>query len=141
MPIYCPTQAQATTGNGTQHLGGEFTDVLADDCTGEWVDFDVLFKTDVHVTTDSAGGLHANLHDVFLASGIGESSGLEYVATQADSTTVSIKVGQVTTTVFRFSLISKGAESNLEVRALRHVTINAKGEVTASIDNLSIICR
>jgi hypothetical protein len=138
---YRTADTHAAPGNGTQHLVGDFTAVVDDDCTGELVDVDVGFKSNVHITVNNGGGFHVNAEDVYQARGIGESSGIEYLANQTDSTTVNLKVGQAATLVVHFSMISKGGTPNLEVHALQHLTINANGQVTALIDKLTVTCQ
>src|SRR5437879_5419908 len=80
-----PARPSLPQGNGTQHSSGAFSVTFVNDCTGELVDIDVTYKSDIHVVADKAGGFHVDVHDVYSGRGVGQTSGTNYNANQTDS--------------------------------------------------------
>jgi hypothetical protein len=115
--------------------------VLPDTCTGE----SVLVTGRIHVVTvatlDAGGGTHTLMHfNVQGVSGVGLTSGTRYrgIHTETVSANSSGAAPSEFTTKIDIKLISAGESSNLTIRdVLLHVTVNAAGETTASIDKLT----
>jgi hypothetical protein len=113
----------------------------ANDGAGEWVDLSgtlhVLFHTTVH---DSA--FHTKAHyQPQGVTGIGRITGDKYQATGVTQDNYNGNVGTQHTFVNNFRIIGQGSGNNLLVHQLVHMTVNANGEVTASVDNLSVECK
>ena len=133
-----PRTAQAQ-GNPVQHSSGSFSVTFFDDATGEFVDINVTYKTDFHVVADGNGGFHVDVHDVYSGRGVGETSGTVYIANQTDNFSENLTAGALNETEpLHFSMISKGGADNLEVSELLHITIDANGNVTSFVDNVSV---
>jgi hypothetical protein len=76
--------------------------------------------------------------------GVGQVTGDQYnaVGVTQESFKGSLQNGQYTETfVNNFRLIGPGPGNNYQVHENAHVTINANGDVTAFIDNLSVDCK
>lgn len=52
-----------------------------------------------------------------------------------------MSAGFQTMFVNNFRIIRQGPGNNLLVREALHVTVNAKGDITATVDNLSVDCK
>lgn len=107
------------------------------DCTGE----DIEISGTIHFVnlTQTDGSLigHFNYQNV---RGLGLTSGNTYQASAVAHVRLSAPFPADITSVQNFRLISQGAESNLLVQVVYHIALNARGEVTVSIDNLTMQC-
>ena len=111
-------------------------------CAEEWIHLTGRLHTVYHVSYDDLGGYHAQVHmQPQGAKGYGEESGIRYLGTGVTRESFNGKVGSQETFVNNFRLIGKGKGNNLLVHETFHVTINAKGRVTAYVDSVSIECR
>jgi hypothetical protein len=115
--------------------------VIFDSCTGEGVHVTGTVHLVTVLTIDATGGTHTEMHfNVQGVSGVGLISGIKYrgIHTETHSSTSNGPAPSESTTVIDIKLISQGASSNLTIRdVLFHVTVNAGGTVTASIDKLA----
>lgn len=109
-------------------------------------------------TVDLSGSLHITFHTTvngnnFVSkyhfqpqgiSGVGETTGTKY---QATGETQEIFSGSFTNGTFEdtytnnFRIVGQGAGNNYLVHENVHITVNANGQVTTTIDNLSIDCK
>jgi hypothetical protein len=116
--------------------------IINNPCTNEGV----LVSGTIHLVTiatvDAAGGVHTdrqfNVQDV---SGVGLRTGLNYrgIHTETRSSNSNSDGASELTMVVDIKLISEGSASNLTIRnVLFHVTTNADGTVTASIDRITV---
>jgi hypothetical protein len=107
------------------------------DCSGE----DVEISGTVHLLnkTLADGSIlsHFNYQNV---KGVGLTSGTTYRVSAVDQVKLSAPFPTSVHSVQSFHLISAGPDGNLLVHVLYHITVNASGEVTASIDELSMQC-
>src|SRR2546425_838282 len=112
---------------------------ITNPCNGE----DVNVSGNVHVTIgatiDGNGGIHLRIHinnqDV---SGIGVTTGSKYqIPTTLDSSAYFGTATTMTLTV-NTRVVAQGSTPNFNMRELVHVTMDANGVTTASIDNASI---
>jgi len=123
---------------------GTFAQTLYDDCTGEDVAVTGKFHLLVHQTVDGAGGYHVDVMSNFPdVRGVGLSSGLQYNGNQATHFGFNATAGGTVnqTNPLTFHLNGHGSAPNLVLHALLHVTINAKGQVTAFVDHMTSDCR
>jgi len=98
----------------------------------------MLFRT----TIDSKGGFHSKYH--YQPQGItgrGFTTGDKYQGTGVTQGTDNGKVGFVSTFVNNFRVIGQGPGNNFMIHENFHITINAKGQVTAFVDNFSVTCK
>jgi hypothetical protein len=118
------------------------TAVLPDPCTGEDVHVTGTIHLVTVVTVDASGSTHTEMHfNVQGVSGVGLTSGTRYrgIHTETHSSNTAGPAPSEFTTRINIMLISEGGSSNLTIRdALLHVTVNANGTVTASIDHLAL---
>lgn len=114
--------------------------VLSNPCNGENVTFSGTDHFTLHITFNSAGGINAVAHDNIHVTASGD-QGNSYVGNQEDSNVLNARVGAEQTMTLIFSEISQTKAPNFEVHAIAHVTINANGSVTASVNNFTAVCR
>ncbi|MDP9348411.1 MAG: hypothetical protein M3P24_04610 [Gemmatimonadota bacterium] len=94
-----------------------------------------------HVTRDNAGGFHIQAH--LNGQGIrAVSGGTSYRVNTADNLTVNVGATKGAasnfTGVANFGLIGQGQAPNLRLHVNLHGTVNANGEVTATVANVRI---
>ncbi|MGZ5011948.1 MAG: hypothetical protein ACXV74_13415 [Methylobacter sp.] len=99
------------------------------------------------LTITTINGNHSNIQVKFQpqgVSGVGEITGNTYQGTGATQRTIisdndSFPLERIE--VNNFNIIGHGSDPNAMEHDLVHITINANGETTASIDSSSIICQ
>ena len=133
-------QAATTTTNETI----PFTNTLFNQCNGD----QVTFSGDLHITntmtTDGSGGTHLKTHINYQnVTGTGTPSGINYrVGTVTNETTNDNDGPQSNATVIStVKLIAPGPALNYFLRMVVHVTVNANGETTSNVQELSFECR
>ena len=107
------------------------------DCTGEVVEISGTIHMLNQTQTDGSVIGHFNYQNV---SGAGLTTGVVYRVTAVDDVRLRAPFPSSISSVQSFRLISRGAESNLLVTVLYHITVDANGEMTASIDDLNMQC-
>lgn len=114
------------------------------DCAGEDIRFTGAVHGEAHTVVDANGRLHSqstlNDHDV---SGVGLLSGTEYHRVGATNSTFNASGPpplEVTVTN-SFNFIGQGAANNTLLIETFHFTVNANGEVTATVGNFSFECK
>ena len=113
------------------------------DCTGEWVELTGTFHINGRVVTDSAGGFHFKLHENWYLVGVGLDSGTEYIGNVTFNEQFNEK-GDFPfeqTVIQTATLVSKGEEPNLIMKARYHITINVNGDVTVYFDEWELVCK
>jgi hypothetical protein len=108
---------------------------------------EVVFLTgNLHVllrfTMDQAGGIHATSH--FQPQGIsgnGQTTGDKYQGTGVTQDEFNAKVGVEETLINNFRIVGQGPGNNVLIHENIHITFNANGVPTASVDNFSVDCR
>ena len=107
-------------------------------CAGEAVDLSGAAYLMAQVTTDTNGGTHVVTHFNYQGlSGTGLTSGKKYRLSDADQSVFNT-LGPPPlefTVVSTFELIGQGPGNNFLIHFTGHVTVNAKGEVTADVIN------
>jgi hypothetical protein len=111
-------------------------------CNGDVVSGTGKIHIVVSQTTDANGGLHYNTQvQVTNIKLTGSPSGASYVGNETQMFSLNLLgLGGNETEATRFKLIGQGQTPNAIVDALFHVTVNANGDVTSSIDNFSFEC-
>jgi hypothetical protein len=107
------------------------------DCTGEQVELSGTIHLVSQMQSDGSVVGHFNYQGV---TGLGLTSGSVYQASAVDHFRLSAPFPSSIISTRSFYLISQGSGSNLLVTILYHITVNGNGEVTASIDTLSMQC-
>lgn len=107
------------------------------DCTGEVVEISGTVHLLAQTQPDGSLIGHFNYQNV---RGVGLTSGAVYRVSAVDHFWLAAPFPSSIQSERSFHLISQGAASNLLVRVLYHITVNANGEVTASMDELDMQC-
>jgi hypothetical protein len=112
--------------------------IRSGDCTGEDVDLSGTIHLVSQTQRDGSEVGHFNWQNV---SGVGLTSGTKYRASTVDTFRLEAPFPSDIHSVRSLHLIGQGAEDNLLVKFLFHITVDANGEIRASIDDVSIQCR
>jgi hypothetical protein len=121
-----------------------FTLIVASSCTPEVV----VLTGNLHILqtseVDSNGGTHfkTQLQSQGI-SGVGMITGVKYqgMRISQDHTIDHATPALETTDKLDIRIIGQGPANNLLVHIITHMTINANGEVTATVSNAGIECR
>ena len=139
--IASPTYAQASTT--TDRVIEPFeTTVLA--CNGEDVTVSGELLLISHTTIDAGGGIHSKFTLVPRhVRGVGSVTSTQYKAVGGQRSHFNedadfAPLNETFTTMF--NLVSQGGSDNLKFKGTFHITINAKGEVTAFVERFSEKC-
>lgn len=133
-------QATTTTTNETVPITG----TLPNPCNGDLVTFQGNSHVTNTFTTDSSGGTHLKTHINYQdVTGVGSPSGLNYRVGTVSNETVNDSDGpqSVATIISTVKLISQGPALNYFLRTVLHVTVNANGETTSTVEEVKIECR
>jgi len=84
--------------------------------------------------------MHESFSDVV---GLGQTTGAQYRITgSANLTTNSDDPAPVEVTqIAKFNIIGQGAVPNEKSRMVFHMTVNANGDLTASVNSISVTCK
>lgn len=128
--------AQATTTSFSFPISFTSTDCPADP---------VALTGTVHgviTTVDNPNGtvlVHTSFNPQGV-TGVGLVSGLIYQGTGVTTESFTTRKGVTDTFVNNFRLISRGPGSDVIVQEVFHVTVNANGQVTATVDRPTVRC-
>jgi len=134
--------AQSTTVTTSETI--PFTGTITNLCNGDVVTFQGDFHVTNHMTTDAGGGTHLKTHVNFQdVSGTGAPSGLTYNVRTTTNETVNDNDGPQSeaTIISSVKLISQGPALNSFLQVVFHVTVNANGVTTTTVDETKIECR
>lgn len=133
--------AQATTVTTNETLTLNSTTVNM--CNGDVVTLSGQIHIVTHTTADTNGGSHVKTHHNFEnVEGTGTLV-LNYRAVSSNNHTVNnngSNAQQEFTVVERVKLISAGPSDNYKLSVTVHVTINANGEATSEVTNVTADC-
>jgi hypothetical protein len=134
-----PAKAEPINSKVTESFPFEYFD----ECTGEYVLFDVKVTTTEHYCIDGNGGFHGHFLQQWHCTGVGETSGIEYVGPQTDhgDSYEGSNGDFIGTYTENWVIISRGKADNLRGHVLSHITINANGEVTTEILKMTFECK
>ena len=133
-------QSTTVTTNETVPLSGS----VANPCNGDVVTLQGNIHVTNHMTTDASGGTHLKTHLNFQdVSGTGSPSGLNYNVRTTTNETVNDNDGPQSeaTIISTVKLISQGSALNSFLQTVFHVTVNANGVTTTTVDETKIECR
>jgi hypothetical protein len=111
--------------------------IRSGDCTGEDVELSGTIHLVSQLQSDGSVVGHINYQGV---SAVGLTSGTKYRASTVDNFRLAAPFPSDITSVRTLRLISQGAEDNLLVSFLFHITVNANGETTAQVEDVNIKC-
>lgn len=133
---------QATTTTTSETI--PFTSNLFNPCNGDQVTFSGNLHVTNSMTFDASGGTHLKTHINYQnVTGTGIPSGLTYNVRTVINEVVNDSDGpQSTATVIStVKLIARGPALDFFLRTVLHVTVNANGETTSTVNEVSIECR
>jgi TRAP-type uncharacterized transport system substrate-binding protein len=133
-------QATTTTTNEELPISGSVLNI----CNGDTVTYQGTVHVVNTVTNDASGGFHLKTHSNYQdVTGTGSPSGLTYRVRTTINETVNDNDGpQFETTVIQtVKLISQGSAPNLFLHVVMHVTINANGQTTSTVNEVTAACR
>ena len=107
------------------------------DCTGEIVEISGIIHMISKTQADGSVIGHFNYQGV---TARGMTSGIEYRVAAVDHFHLKTSVASSVNSVRNFFLISPGAEDNLLVTTVYHITMNANGEIMSEINSLDMKC-
>jgi hypothetical protein len=112
---------------------------------GESVALSGALRVGSFTMADGNGGLHVRTHvQPDGVTGVGQTTGLRYRGTGGTIELSSEAVDGAPSTytmVNNFRIIGQGPRNNLHVHTTLHMTVNANGEVTSSVNVTSAECR
>ena len=133
---------QATTTTTNEEL--PISSSIANTCNGDTVTFQGTVHVVNTVTVDSSGGFHLKTHSNYQdVSGTGTPSGVNYRIVTTTNETINDNDGPQfeMTVVQTVKAVSQGSAPNLFLHVVMHVTINANGETTSTVDEVTAECR
>jgi hypothetical protein len=95
----------------------------------------------ISVTLDGRGGFHAHLlFNPQGVNGVGLTTGNKYRGVGKTELDFNGVTGSTTTSAFTFNLIGQRRGNDIRVHENVHMTVNAGGSTTASVDDVRITC-
>ena len=137
-----PAFGQATTTTTNEEV--PVSSSVVNTCNGDVVAFQGTLHVTNTLTTDSGGGFHMKTHSNFQdVSGVGAPSGVNYrIGTTNNETTNDNDTPQFEMTVIQtVKVISQGSTPNLFLQFVLHVTVNANGQTTSTVNEIRSECR
>ncbi len=134
--------AQASTTTTSENI--PFTSSLFNQCNGDTVTFSGTLHVTNTYTVDASGGTHLKTHSNYQdVTGTGAPSGINYnVRTISNEVVNDADGAQSSATVISIvKLTAQGPALDFYLRIVIHVTVNANGETTSQVQEVSIECR
>lgn len=137
-----PASSQATTQTTSIEVPLETT--LDNPCAGELIDFTGTMRLVIHTTATPAGtfnvAVHSNMQQV---SGTGVQSGARYRFQGASTTTElsGLAAAQESTITINFRIVGPGPNNNFILQETIHLTVNANGTATATVNQIQLKCQ
>jgi len=141
MGLALPPNARAAV---VVNVKAPLTFVAVIPCSGDAVLLTGDLHTLITAETDKNGGLHFKDHfQPQGISGIGVPSGAKYQATGVTQDHENIHSGLASEFTFidNYRIIGQGPGNNFLFHTTVHVTVNANGDVTATVLNTSVDCK
>jgi hypothetical protein len=109
---------------------------------GELVTLSGYLHVLIQITENNGGGFHVKTHfQPQGISGVGTVTGDKYQATGVTQDELNVAAGVEETFINNFRIIGQGPGNNLLIHETFHITINANGDVTVFVDNVSAECK
>jgi hypothetical protein len=137
-----PALGQASTVTTNETV--PFTSGLFNPCNGDQVTFSGTLHVTNTMTTDTNGGTHLKTHINYQnVTGTGTPSGITYnVRTVSNEVSNDADGPQSNATVIStVKLTAQGPALDFYLRTVIHVTVNANGETTSTVQETFIECR
>lgn len=95
----------------------------------------------VNIASDGAGGFNVKMNvNTAGVTGVDSNGGL-YVFNEHVAASSHVQAGQNETAPVSEHLVSQGSAPNSSVKFLLHLTVDANGNATSSVDSFSITCK
>lgn len=111
--------------------------IRSNECNGEQVELSGVIHLVSHSLPDGSVLGHFNYQNV---TGIGLSTGIQYRVSAVDQVRLEAPFPSSIQSVRHFRLLAQGTGDDVLVDAIFHITVNANGEVTAEIEELTTRC-
>jgi hypothetical protein len=110
-------------------------------CNGEFAPVSGVAHILFHVTEDASGGFHTDFKINEHAAGTGLTTGANYEFQFIDNNSVNMRSlpSDMTLTVSEH-VIGQGSVPNFLLYITLHITVNAEGRGTATVDNFNTEC-
>lgn len=147
-PATGPAETSSRAGNPSMAVGiNERIQVLDgvahSDCGGEDIAVTGIRHLVVAVTSDGKGGFHLVFHYNVDANGTSTTTGAQYVVQARTSFTLNspaTTLGYEQTRTDLFTLIGQGTAPNEVLTVVNHITVDANGNVTSTVDTFRLKC-
>lgn len=122
------------------------TCAVSNPCTGEPAVIEGTFHFIVNVTEDNSGGLHTVTHITLIGQGVSP-DGVRYTVQNRNNahTKSDLDSADNSTLIANFHVVRQGddtlTEDDYMLRTTFHLTQNANGEQTATVNNVESECR
>ena len=137
-----PAFGQATTTTTNETI--PFTNTLFNQCNGDQVTFSGNLHITNTMTTDANGGTHLKTHINYQnVTGTGTPSGSNYRVGTVSNEVINDADGPQSsvTVISTVKLIAPGPLLKYFLRIVLHVTVNANGETTSTVEEMNVECR
>ena len=126
----------------TSTLGG-IESPITNPCTGTLVDITGMTSITVMINANATGGTTLKMSAVTKGQGVEQGTGVVYAFSENTQVMFNTAAGAQSDQTLTEKLRFKGAKAldNWDVKELIHVTINANGSMTSSVDSLTAVCR
>jgi hypothetical protein len=111
--------------------------IRSNECNGEQVELSGVIHLVSHSLPDGSVLGHFNYQNV---TGIGLSTGIQYRVSAVDQVRLEAPFPSSIQSVRHLRLLAQGPGDDVLVDAIFHITVNANGEVTAEMDELTTRC-
>ena len=120
----------------------DFNFTTFDGCNGEFVDFVTKRKHIISSTVDAAGGVHFGFHRVWTGTGVGQTTGTVYNLNwpRQRQSYAGGPFPQIFSRRIANNLVSRGSADNRIFSVTEQFTVNANGDVTADVFDLTLKC-
>jgi hypothetical protein len=110
---------------------------------GEYIQLSGTLHYLTHTTFDNKGGAHIVFHSNYQGvTGVGLTTGTKYRATGGSHYTYTTRgLPFTTTSTSNFGLIGQGRDNKFTFHYNFHITVNANGELTATVSNFRVRCK
>ncbi len=134
--------AQATTD--IRQIDIPVNNPIGSSCAGEAIDVTGTIQLIFEETIDDSGGVHLRFHlNTEGVSGTGETSGLLYQMIQVTNQDRNLAgpppLENTNDEIVR--VIGQGPDNDRQFHFLSHITIDANGDITATVSDFSFECR
>jgi hypothetical protein len=134
--------AEAKADTTTTNLQLPLEATLVNPCTGELIAFSGTIHFLIHATATPSGNFHTTVHqNLQNVSGTGEQSGDTFHLQLGSTQVLTVAAGVETTTIQNIRVIGPGPDNNFNLHQTMHLTVNANGMATATVEHLSTSCQ